>query len=301
MNDKHVAVITINWNNYASTKQCLLSLQSADSEDVEVIVIDNGSVDDSGKALEREFPDVTFIFNGKNLGFAAGVNAGIKRALNGGVKFVFLLNNDAEVEKNTIDKLVNVLESDRHNGVAGPRIFYAHNRNKVWQGGGIFKRIKMGVFSFEKNKIIDRNSKDDKPQQVDFLSGCALLIKRDVFERIGLVDERFFFYGEDLDFCYNAKRAGFNVVYVPEVAALHDIKEIEKTRTNPFVLYHLARSYFLFIKKNFSFKWLLYGVFLFVFTYTPFRMYQIIKGGNKISSISSWLEGGVDGLVSKRP
>ncbi|MCL4405397.1 MAG: glycosyltransferase family 2 protein [Patescibacteria group bacterium] len=293
ISNKHITIITINWNSYAAVKICLLSLRSVSSEDVSVVVVDNGSVDGSGERLRREFPETDFIFNGRNLGFAAGVNVGIRKALKEGAEYVFLVNNDAEIEANTLGKLMDAINADKRNGIAGPRIFYAHNRQKVWQGGGYFRKAKMGVVSFDKNKVLDNGGRSRK---VDFLSGCAMLIKKEVFEKIGLFDERFFFYAEDLDFCFNAEKAGFNVIYVPGASVFHDIKDIEETRTSPYVLYHLAKSYFLFIKKNFSFGWLIYGVLLFTFAYTPFRVYQIVKGGNKVSNIFSWLKGGYEGL-----
>jgi GT2 family glycosyltransferase len=126
-----------------------------------------------------------------------------------------------------------------------------------------------------------------------------MLIKREVFEKIGLFDENFFFYGEDLDFCLRAANSGFKILYFPKASAYHNIREIEGSRTSKFVMFNLGKSFFMIIRKHFSFVYLVYGIFLFIFIYSPFRFYQILKGKNRLSNILSWLRGGYSGLTIK--
>ncbi len=298
MPGKKITAIVLNWNEYKKTKMAIASLLKSNRENfsLNVVIVDNGSHDGSTQKLEKEFIGVRFIYNGSNLGFAKGVNIGVRYAVEVNSDAVFLLNNDAIVGEDTLEKLASVLFSGDNRGIAGPCIFYLREKDRVWQGGGYFSKLKMGVVVPEKNKI--RGDLTNTVKIVDFLSGCAMLVKKEVFDSIGFFDERFFFYGEDLDFCLRAKKAGFDVLYVTEASAWHDI-DINKNRTTPFVLYNLARTSLLLVKKNFAFAGLVYSVLLFIFFLTPFRLFQIIRGGNNIKNILSWIRGGFSGLFIK--
>ena len=236
--------------------------------------------------MQKDFPEFYYIYNKSNLGFSKAVNQGIKTFENS--NFFLLINNDAFLSPNCLKELI---KSSEDAAIVGPRIFYKDNPNIIWQGGGFFKKIKLGISVPEKNKI----AKNNKNVKVDFLSGCVILIPKKAYSKIGLFDEKFYFYGEDLDYCLRAKKNGVKIIYVPKATAYHNIKKIEQSRTNPFVLENLAISYFLIIRKHFRIL-LLYGIFLFIFAYTPFRLIQIFKGGNNYKNIIFWFRGMVKGL-----
>lgn len=283
-----ITAIILSYNNYADLKNCLASLGTQAlpaGASLEIIVIDNHSTDGSIERIREEFPGYQYIMNPDNLGFARGVNQGLKAAFLGSDYFL-LANNDAILEKEAVKKL---LEAGAD--LAGPTIFYGGQKEKIWQAGGYWRKSKMGVSVPLKNKVLPA---DPKPQAVDFLSGCVLLIKKSTLEKIGFLDEDFFFYGEDLDLCWRAKQAGLSVIYEPRARAWHNIEEITRSRTSPFVLENLARSYWLISRKHFP-NLNLYSFFLFYFLYTPFRLWQITRGAQSIGNIRAWLSGGRSG------
>lgn len=288
-----ITAIILNYQNYQDIRNCILSLEKQilpNNYQLKILVIDNSPDDSDTKKLQLDFSRHEYIFNKQNNGFAKGVNQGINLKLLESDYFL-LVNNDAELAP---DCLKILLEQSNNQSLAGPVIFYKENSNIIWQGGGFYKKLKMNLSVPDKNKPLTNK----KTQLVDFLSGCVLLIPKNVIEKIGLFDEKFFFYGEDLDFCLRAKKAGIKSLYCPAATACHNIKKVKISRTSSFVLKNLAISYFLIIRKHFS-NLLLHGLLLFIFIYTPFRFYQTISGGNKWSNITAWLTGGYQGWKIK--
>lgn len=282
----NITAIILNYKNYQDVCACIESLEKQDlnSEDsLKILIIDNNSEDGSTEKLKQQFPQHSYIFNKKNFGFAKGVNQGIDLSYNNSDYFL-LVNNDAELSPDCLKKL---LETSKGNDLIGPTIFYKQNPEIIWQEGGYFLKNKMGITIPRKNKkLISEETKN-----VDFISGCIMLIPKKIIDTIGKFDENFFFYGEDLDFCLRAKKAGFSIIYRADAKSWHNIKSIAENRTNPFVLKNLAYSYLLIIKKHF-YNRRFYGLILFIFIYTPFRFYQIIKGKNNWRNLESWLQGG---------
>ncbi|MBT9138509.1 MAG: N-acetylglucosaminyl-diphospho-decaprenol L-rhamnosyltransferase [Syntrophomonadaceae bacterium] len=299
MQKPNIQAIVLNWNNYIDTKECIESLQQSCLKLFGVVVVDNGSQDGSSERLQQDFSEcshIKFIRNESNYGFARGVNVGIRYALDQNAEYIFLLNNDAIVDKNCIGHLFAEVNKDPFVGIAGPRIFYYKDPQRIWQGGGYFSRIKTGVINPEKNKLAVEFSEETK--YVTFLTGCAMLIKCEVFEKIKCFDEDYFFYNEDLDFCLRAMRAGFRLFYVPEAKVWHKIENIAKDRTTPFVLYHLAKGNILLLRKNFRTAYFLYGFLVHLLGYTPYRMMQIIRGSRSTAALLAWMKGTWAGLTS---
>lgn len=297
---KSLYAIVVNYNNYADTRQCIESLRESVYPIKKIILVDNGSQDGSIEQLQRDYlqdDKVYIIRNKRNLGFAGGANIGIRYALDLGAELIFLLNNDAIVDRVCIKRLCSAMAETERVGIAGPRILYHKDPERIWQGGGYFNYMKTGIVNPEKNKLVTYCSK--KTKEVGFLTGCAILVTQEVFKKIGLFDEDFFFYGEDVDFCLLARRAGFRLLYVPEAKAWHKIENIAKERTSPFVMYHLARSHLLVIRKNFFVPYYLYGVMVHLLFYTPYRMWQLIQGSRSWEAVLAWLEGTWDGLAWK--
>ena len=243
-----VGVVILNWNRPFETLACLDSLRrsnvGSDCLSFEIVVVDNGSVDGSPELLRRLRPDVTVIENGHNLGFAAGSNVGIRHLLNRGVDFVFLLNDDAEVAPDSIRILVDEAISDSGVGIVGPKIYYHDPGNVIWFAGGCVDR-----YGRASHPGVDRrdDSAADVSRDVDYVTGCAMLVKRDVIERIGLLDERFFAYFEETEWCARARSAGFRVIYVPRARVWHKIKPNDRPRS-PLYLYLMARNRLLYLR-----------------------------------------------------
>jgi len=260
--------------------------------------VDNGSQDGSIHKLQNDFADdpmIFFIFNKSNLGFSAGVNVGIRFAMAMGADFIFLINNDAIIDKECLSELLMAMNENPLVGIAGPRIFYHRNPQKISTGAGYFSYLKAGLLIPEKNKYVWKCNGANK--YVTFLSGCAMLIKREVFEKIGLFDEDYFFYEEDLDFCLKTMRKGFVILYVPSAKVWHKIESIIKDRTNSFVMYHRARSRIIWLYKNFSTHYFLYGLLINFIVYMPYRICQIVLGLKSIGIAKAWFKGTWAGLV----
>jgi len=296
--DKALYAIIVNWNNYFDTKECINSLRLSSYPVTKIILVDNASTDGSAERLRETYlqdAKVYYIQNEMNLGFAGGVNKGIKHAIRQSADYVFIINNDAIVDKDCIKILYSAMKDDPCIAIAGPRIFYYHAPQRIWQGGGYFSKLKTGVVIPEKGKL-----QTESPllvRQVSFLTGCAMLIKTKVFEKIGFFDEDFFFYAEDADFCLRAKRAGFKLLYVPSAKVWHKIKNISQERTTPFCMYHLARSRLVFLRKNFTLPYFLYGLILHLAFYTPYRIWQIVHGSRSFHSFKAWIQGTIDGII----
>jgi len=246
-----VFIIILNWNNWQDTLECLKSLKNLDYPNYEVVVVDNGSTDDSVKqiinATRKDL--VALIETGKNLGFSGGNNVGIKYALEHGADYALILNNDTVVESNFLKKLVEVGESDENIGVLGPRINYIEPKDVVWFNGGKFS------WPLKYNYHLDFRKKEGelknfKPREVDFITGAAMFVKRSVFDKIGLLDERFFLYFEDMDFCLRAKSAGFKSVVVPEAKIYHKVSASVSKLKNPVIWYYHVRNYLLLVKNT---------------------------------------------------
>ena len=282
-----IIAIILNYKKYEDVCLCISSLEKQilpENCSLKILVIDNNSGDDSTLKIQKEYPKHSYIFNKENYGFAKGVNQGINLSYEES-DFFLLVNNDAVLEQDCLNKL---LEKNKGETLAGPVIFYKDKPDIVWQGGGYFSKLKMNIVVPDKNKrLVSTETKE-----VDFLSGCILLIPKKVIDKIGKLDEEFFFYGEDLDFCLRTKKAGIKILYCPKAKAWHNIQEVAASRTSSFVLKNLAFSYNLIIRKHYP-EFKMYGLFLFIFVYTPFRLYQIIKGGNSWKNIKEWIKGGL--------
>jgi len=247
MGQPWVAVVVLNWNGRSDTLECLRSVTNMSYRNCQTIVVDNGSTDGSTGAVRRAFPTVDLLINPENLGFAAGNNVGIRYALQRGVDYVFLLNNDTVVDAALLDALVDTAEADPRIGIVGPKIYYYDRQNTLWYAGAReqwLRRIPATVGLDE----IDRGQYD-RIRETAFVYGTAMLIRRQVLEKIGTLDERFFAYHEDADLCMRTRQAGYRCVYDPEGVVWHKVSAA--TRSTPHVQDYLrARGRILFFSKH---------------------------------------------------
>jgi GT2 family glycosyltransferase len=260
-------------------------------------IIDNGSSDDSLQVLTRQYKDhnrVTILANDANVGFGPGIETGIRSAIAGNADYVLLVNNDALLDKQCLQTMLNCAESDETIGIVGPRIFYFHRPATVWQGGGYFNYFTGGNVVPEKNK--DPKAFKNDVVEASFLTGCVMLIRCDVFKKIGFFAPEIFFYEEDVDFCLRARKAGFRLVYLPNATAWH---KVEGIRITPFAFYNRARSRLIAIRRNFGLMYQLYGFVCHFLLFSPYKMYQCLSAEKKWETFSAWWKGTVDGLTVK--
>jgi GT2 family glycosyltransferase len=248
-----VAIIVLNWRQVEDTLACLQSLRALDYPCYDVIVVDNGSADDSAKRIRECFADVILIENSTNLGFAGGNNVGIQHALRNGAEFVMLLNSDTEVTPGLLSGLVAAAEADSRIGMLGPKILYHDQANIIWSAGGTLSR-----YGEPGHRRVNEPDECvvEAVQDVDYVTGCAILVKSTVIQRIGLLDERFFIYFEEAEWCTRAKRAGFRVVYVPQASMWHKIRMDARNHSRRY-LYLMARNRLLYLRCRGAAQWII--------------------------------------------
>lgn len=243
-----IGVVIVNWNGCQVTQDTLADLRRIHLTGLEMqlYLVDNGSTDNS-VAYFRGDPDIELIELDRNTGFSYGSNAGIRSALAAGCEYILLLNNDVYLTPEFLTLLVDWLASTPEAAIATPKIRYADPEQVIWYGGGLFRwpRLLGGMIGLDE---IDRGHYDE-PRIVDFATGCCMLVKRDVFKNIGLLDEDFPFYQEDVDFCIRAANAGFEIWYRPEALIWHRVSH-STANDQPRRTYLYAQSRFIFFKKH---------------------------------------------------
>jgi GT2 family glycosyltransferase len=286
-----VYAVMLNWNSFDYNAACIESLKESTYPFAKIVVVDNGSKDGSIDRLEAEYrdPQMVFVRNAKNEGFAGGMNIAMQQAFALGADLVFSINNDTVVDPDCLRSLVQALDADPSAGIAGPSIMYYKNPDRIWLVGGYFNKLRAGIVVPGKGKTIQEIP--TSTTRVTFLTGCAILLRRSVFEQVGKLDTSYFFYSEDLDYDLRVVEAGMTLLFVPTAKVWHKIDEVATDRTSPYVLYHLARSTVLVFRRRFSAPYRWYGVFLQFALYTPFRFWQILRGGAGRESYLAWLKG----------
>jgi GT2 family glycosyltransferase len=241
----YVGIVILNWKRPVQILECLSSLREQTFAAVQVVVVDNASDNGSVAAIRDAFPEVTVIENERNLGFAGGSNIGICHLLNRGVDYVLLLNDDTEVAEDMLSRLVSAAEADPRTAILGPSIFYFEPSDLLWSGGGSIDR-----YGAARHLRVDERAADLATvpvTEVDYVSGCGMLVKRSVLEAVGALDERFFAYFEETELCARARRAGFRIVYVPQARMWHKIGRTERGQSRPY-LYLMARNRLLYVR-----------------------------------------------------
>ncbi len=239
-----VLIIILCYNGIADTLACLESLQRVEYPSYDVLVVDNASSDGTPETVRAQFPLVTVIENGANLGFAAGNNVGLRYALRHGYDYALLLNNDTEVAPDFLDCLVEVAASDPSIGAVGPTITYYDRPDLIWSAGGVID-WRRGAARMRTDEV--DTGREREPVEVDFVTGCTLLVGRAALERAGLLDERFFMYFEETEWCVRIRRAGFRIVYVPQSRVLHKIP-LDARFDKEYLAYYMTRNRLLFLR-----------------------------------------------------
>lgn len=250
MNYPLVTIIILNWNQADMTMDCLRSLQCVIYPNFRIVIVDNGSQDQSVEKIHSEFPGITVIENGENVGYSEGNNLGIRYALQTDTKYIFLLNNDTLVDPNMLSLLVDVAESDPQIGITGPTMFYADPPDMLWAGENRIDLKRTRILKKRMGETVQRENLEMlKPIDVDYIDSCAILIRREVFEKIGLLDSKFFINFDDVDLNLRASKGGYKVVYVPRAIIWHRVSAALGI-ASPANTYYMTRNSFLFYLKH---------------------------------------------------
>ncbi|MBI3001447.1 MAG: glycosyltransferase family 2 protein, partial [Deltaproteobacteria bacterium] len=250
-----VFVVILNWNGLKDTLECLESIQKTDYPNVDVIVVDNGSADGSPKAIREAFPGVTLLETGQNLGYADGNNVGIRYALKHGADHVFLLNNDTTVHPEVLTHLVAAAKIAQPVAIFGSKIHYYDRPEIIWSAGVqitwdhiCWKRTPCLPFRHLGMDELDRGQYA-AIATVDSVVGCALFVRANLFEQIGLLDGRYFLLHEESDFCLRARKKGYLVAVVPESIVWHKVCGSFKREPPSLHTYYNVRNSLLFISR----------------------------------------------------
>jgi GT2 family glycosyltransferase len=288
-----VCVVVLSWNRKADTLVCLESLLNQTYPNTQVVLVDNGSVDDSVIAARSAFPSITIIENSTNLGYARGNNIGIQYALDHSASYVLALNNDTVVDPGLVENLLQVAVSDPQIAAVGPKILFHADLTLLWSAGG---RISYSETISRMRGFRQRDrGQFDRQEDVDCLPGCAILMRREVLEQIGLFDPVFSpAYFEDTDWCMRARKCGYRLVYAPDAKMWHKVSLSSGGEYNARERYWLAYHSVTFMRRYGQpvqwIKFLLYafGSWPFVFSF------RLVRGQGKAAFAK--LVGLLDGL-----
>lgn len=245
-----IAVIVLNWNNAPDTLECLDSIYKSQGVDFTVYVVDNGSTDNSLEQIKKNFPSAIYIENKDNFGFAEGNNRAITRALEQNADFIFLLNNDASLGRNTLQLLLQTALAHPEAGMLGPKIYSYHEPTKIWYGGGDWNPERASFFHHDW-LVEERDSTRHELVETGYICGCALFARAAAIRQIGLMDPRFFLIWEEIDWCWRLKKAGWQCLYVPQAKAWHKISaSFVGGKLGPMWLYFYWRNRLLWMEKN---------------------------------------------------
>ena len=238
-----VSIVTVNYNQSAATCDMLESLYASGYPNMEVWVVDNASPSDTPEMIQKKFPQVFFIQSGRNLGFAGGNNVAIRQAKG---DYLYLINNDTVVPHGHIEQLVSVVASDTSIGVVCPKIKF-HATPDIIQFAGY---TEMTPYSF-RNKCLGYGEHDvgqyDRICDSASAHGAAMMLKREVVEKTGLMNEHYFLYYEELDWSARIKKAGYRIVYVPDTYILHK-ESLSTGKSSLLQTYYLNRNRVLFTR-----------------------------------------------------
>lgn len=247
-----VAIVVLNYNGTVDTLECLRSLARCTYANSMTIVVDNASRDGDAlaRAVQSEFPSVHFLPQSDNTGFSGGNNAGIHHALEQGSEHVILLNNDTTVDPDFITRMIAVAQSDEHIGVIGSKIYFHKEPNRIWFNGADFSWTDGGKhFQYGEN---DAAPHEQAVIPTAFITGCTMLITKKVIEKIGLLEEAFFMYYEDIDYCLRAQQAGFALRIAQGAHVWHKVSRSSAGMGASRVHYYHIRNALLLTSRNAS-------------------------------------------------
>ena len=292
--NKKIAIIIVNWKQYELTKSCLDSLQKIEYDNYKIILIDNESNQKKLKLLKNQFENIKTFPNEKNLGFTGANNIGIEYAIKNEFEYVMLLNNDTEVNKKFLTPLLKSFQNDNSLGAVQPLIMNYNNRAKVWNAGGYLNNF----FGFPYT-----NKSNNKNQQIDWITGCCMLLKTNVIKKVGLLDENFFAYYEDVDWSLRIKESGYKLGFVESSVIFHH-GTISSNNSNhegkllPFVHYLIIKNHIYLLKKHidkFNFVGILFYQFLKILLYSIYFTLRF-----RFSKLKMVYRGLNDGIKNKQ-
>ncbi len=244
----NVWIVPVNYNGTEDTRKCLRSLAEL-SAPAHVVLVDNASHPDPTAALAAEFPWVHVVRNTENLGWSGGNNTGIRYALDRGADFVMLLNNDTTVAPDIVARLLGAFRAHPRFGVIGPVIRYMDEPDVVMTDGVTFNPPHFPGF-FQRKVVPERRADPPAVDETDIVNGCCMMVRADVFQRAGLIDDHFFLIHEEADFCLRVKASGFGCGVLAEPLVWHKGSTAFKRAGKKWQRYYDTRNLARLIRKH---------------------------------------------------
>ncbi|MCG8310205.1 MAG: glycosyltransferase family 2 protein [Cytophagales bacterium] len=257
-----VSIITINFNNLKVTLELLLSIEECTYQNLQVIVVDNGSERDPTDEIKRKFAEVTVIRSEKNLGFSAGNNLGSKYAKG---EFIFFVNNDTLFAENVIERLLDPFREIENLAIVSPKVIYYESPNIIQYAGSTEINALTG-----RNKVVGQGEVDNdelyKSGETFFAHGAAMIIKKDMLQLIGGFPEIYFLYYEEMDYSYRIRRSGYRIYYYNKAVIYHRVS-YSTGEDSPLKTYYMTRNRIMFMQRNFNgFQFTVFILFFVFFT-----------------------------------
>jgi GT2 family glycosyltransferase len=264
-------LIVLSWNGREDTLACLRSLRELHGSDTAIVCVDNGSTDGSPEAVREQHPEVHLVENGRNLGFSGGNNAGIRHALEHGAEWVVLVNNDAVVAPNAVERLRAAAAARPAAGMLAGKLFFDEPPDRIWFAGQRFWPA-LGYSGRPRGYGRSDAPRYRRPGPTDRAVGAFMAVSRRLVEQIGALDDDLFAYGEDVDWSLRAREAGFEVWFVPDAVAWHRVSgSTGGERASTHALYYGVRNTIAVCERHLPFpqplkqlrRWFILAIFLF--------------------------------------
>lgn len=251
-----VGVVLVNWNGAGFTIPCIESLLAGSVKPDLIVVVDNASRDNSSELISQKFPGIELIRNKENLGFTGANNIGISRLMAAGCEYIWILNNDTTVDGECLSTLKSHMAGHLDVSACSGKILYADPDRCLWYAGARYNKWILGFA--HRGQGEEDAGQYDRIEEVPFLSGCCMFVRREAIERVGLFDDHFFAYYEDSDWCLRAREARLRLDYIPEAVIRHKVSATVNTlqkqkyggTTTPFSVYITNRNRLYLLRKH---------------------------------------------------
>lgn len=275
----NTAIILLNYNSYSDTSECVESILASEEKNYKIFVVDNASMDKSFIKLKKNYANnslIKFFSSKDNLGFSAGCNIGVRYAIEKEFEYILLLNNDTLVTKKFLKELILIAENDKKTGIVGGKTLFADDKKSVWDAGGFINNI-----TFRGVRRREGSIGINEVGEVGFVTCCLALIKKEVFNKIGLLSEAYFFGSEEWEFSLRARKVGFKLLYTPRSLIYHKVGR-SHDNTSAKMIYNTYRNRILFVKRNYgTFKYI-----CFTFVFFIFKFFQKLFNVGQLSKFS---------------
>jgi len=295
-----ISVVLVHWERagVGDTVECLQSLAKTTYPNLSAILVNNGAQTFPTDRFLAALPGLKILYTPTNLGFTGGNNIGIREALSDGAEYIMLLNNDTMVSPDLVEKLLAAF--DRSDvGIVGPIVTYFSHPNRAWFAGGRYNRYLGYTF----HTLMGDDLTGPLPNQdIDFVTACALLARREVFEKVGLLWDALFIYFEDAELCLRAARGGYRCVLVGEPLVRHKVSAsmgaVGEQPFSPLKGYYFGRNPLLMARRGVAGPWWPIGLLGLVGVIYPYNILQCLKARN-MPALRGYLAGIRDGILGR--